>query len=434
MTRLAVLGFVLLATFAACGQPEEPAATEQGPRETGIVFITESGGVALIRPGGEGLRHLAGPSVNDDGAVPASAASLQAQAAERYSWPAWSPSGERFAVSRQPGVTGDNVAALVVFNGEGGSPLVVHETPPGPITLIADGAPHYAQWSPDGLYLSFVAPVGDGGGLGLFLAGPDMAAEPRLLARDAPLYHAWSPDSAYIVIHRREQLLMHDVDAGEMADLGRDAISYRVATFDAGGERLAYVADIGQGPSLVVRRQSDHAERSYVRVGSEAAFAFSPAGGSIVVGQRNQQLGGLYDGVDLIDLASGETRRLVDGAVRAFYWSPGGSRLAAVRDPGGGRPQDWVVVELDGAGERLVSDMTPATTLITHLTFFDQFAQSHPVWSPDGAMIAFGGDVPGGDPPEPGAHSRIWVVNVAGGAPPIDLARGSMPAWAMLRR
>jgi Tol biopolymer transport system component len=69
------------------------------------------------------------------------------------------------------------------------------------------------------------------------------------------------------------------------------------------------------------------------------------------------------------DIASGGTRRLVDGGVRAAWWSPDGARLALAVDGG------LVVVARDGAAgpTHVAEGLDPSLP---------------PTWSPDGRRLA----------------------------------------------
>ena len=64
----------------------------------------------------------------------------------------------------------------------------------------------------------------------------------------------------------------------------------------------------------------------------------------------------------------------------------------------------------------------PAPGLLRDLVpFFDQYAQSMTLWSPDGSAFAFPGVVDGED--------GIWVQELAG-ADPRRIAGGSWVAWS----
>ena len=97
--------------------------------------------------------------------------------------------------------------------------------------------------------------------------------------------------------------------------------------------------------------------------------------------------------------------------VIAFFWSPDSTRLAvaslrtdnssvpqtgiaahARRVQQGsqpGQPFQWTVVDVTTGTATLFAAFTPTEEEITRLQFFDQYAQSHRIWSPDGRYIVF---------------------------------------------
>ena len=346
----------------------------------------------------------------------------------RYTWPTWSPDGRLAAVSRTPGVSGDALASLTLFEADGTGERQLHETHPRSVGLVARGAPHYAMWAPDSRRLSFVAPRGPGQGLGLFTVRPHDGA-PYEVAANAPLYHVWSPDGRYVLIHRREQLLLHDTLDRSTRDLDAPSLRYRVPAFSPDGARIAYVVDEGGTGKLVTSRIDGTDRVAVMDIPGEAAFAWSPTGGRIVVATRHLREP-LYDGLYVVEEdGTGAQEPILRGATAAFYWSPDGSRLAHVALADG--PLAWQVVDPVTRATRQLADFTPAADFLTHLQFFDQFAPSHHVWSADSTALVFAGFVEGDGPFERNATPRVWVVDATGTAPPRPIAEGRLAFWIL---
>jgi hypothetical protein len=159
-----------------------------------------------------------------------------------------------------------------------------------------------------------------------------------------------------------------------------------------------------------------------------------------------------------VDAASGAVRELPADGVVAFFWSPDGSRIATIgvpsqAAPGSARgprvtafdarlasvsrdePRSRPPAEAPGvaagltfvdvaAGTASPEQLVQLSPLFVNqvLPYFDQYALSHRVWSPDGASILL--PLVGDDGVE------ALHVLPADGSPPTELAPGSMGFWS----
>ena len=93
------------------------------------------------------------------------------------------------------------------------------------------------------------------------------------------------------------------------------------------------------------------------------------------------------DGVALmmLDLVSFTASEVTSAPIIAFFWSPDGSRLAAVTTPGDAQLQ-WLII--DGTRTWRLPTFGPTRAWVgAVLPFFEQYSQSHAVWSPDGKSL-----------------------------------------------
>ena len=387
--------------------PEEPAALQR------VVFVGPGFDVGTVLRDGSGRRTIAAPGAGRGGV----------RAPLGYTWPTWSPDGRQVAVSRIPGPGRGDIASLVVLDADGSNERFVHVTNDGQVNFVADGAPHYAHWSPDGRRLSFVAPRSDGTGLGLFETAVD-DADPHLVAEDAPLYHTWSPDSSGILLHRREQLLVHSVADRSTQAIGRNSGSYRVPAYSRRGTWMAYAADIGAGEQLIAWSPQTGAERELWPLDGGVAFAWSPRENVLAATQRVDAFSAGTDGLVLIDVAAGERRRIFEGSVLSFFWSPDGSRIAIVSPGPSTGSLEWLSVAVDSGAKTALTSFVPTSDYLTFLQFFDQYAPSHLVWSADSRYLVFAGTIP-----EDETRPRAWVVDATGAEEPLSVADGRLAFW-----
>jgi len=137
------------------------------------------------------------------------------------------------------------------------------------------------------------------------------------------------------------------------------------------------------------------------------AFNWSPDGRSVA--WREQTTNG-YGPLVVSDAASGVrlTGSLTDG-VLAFVWAPNGKRIAwlefdiPARNVSASRGSGllaqaatsfprlrWRLLDLE-SGETLASPpFLPTQEMLYYITYFDQFAQSHRLWSPDSRQLVYG--------------------------------------------
>ena len=345
----------------------------------------------------------------------------QRQQSIRYTWPTWSPDGRAVVVSRTPGVSGDALASLVLFDAEGSTERRLHETHPRSIGLVANGAPHYALWAPDSRLLSFVAPRGP--------RARDSASSPSGPATANPTRSAPTPRSTTSGLRTARSSSSTGASnccsttpaTAPRATLDADSLRYRVPVFSPDRARIAYVVEEGGVGKLVTSKLDGTDRVTLMDVPGEASFAWSSVDGRIAVATR-QLSAVLYDGLYVVDEeGTGASGPLVREPIAAFYWSPDGSRIAYVSVD---RSMEWHVVDLASGETRSLARFIPTADFLTHLQFFDQFAPSHLVWSADSTTLVFAGVI------ERGAEPQVWVVDAVGDAAPRPIAEGRLSFWA----
>ena len=364
-----------------------------------------------------------------------------------YSFPAWSPEGDRIAVIGDDAGTG----VVHVFGiGPDGS------APGGPIAVYdsVDRPPFYLSWSPDGTRLTFLTTEPDGG-IALRVAPADASAPAQLVRQGAPMYWAWTGPSG---------LLVHS--GGDAADafigeIGLDGVAvdpgvtgsggFRAPAITADGAYRGFVATGGATADRVVAKSRNGSGRQGVDVDGAAAIDFSPTTPDLAFIAPNSpgpQVTLPVGPLRILSAATGAVRVVLAGPVVAFFWSPDGRTLAALQV---GQPSDDNIAGLDDATARLARApmavpapgvplrlvFVDATTGIIHakrgiqladlfaaqqLPYFDQYALSHRLWSPDSRSIALPVDSPDG-------KSGIEVFP-ADGSDATRVADGVAAAWS----
>ena len=223
------------------------------------------------------------------------------------------------------------------------------------------------------------------------------------------------------------------------------------------GLRLAFLSSRGGGASQVYVMEREGGEARQVGSFAESVtdLAWTPDGNSLIVtsavvvdperrGARSSEpvpprlasapevawrLPYKEDGIGYLlqreihlfalDVASGEQRRISDGAfdVLAFQISPSGQRIAYTRTRGGrfSHCSDLWVCNVDGSAEERLTR--------------DHAIVMQPAWSPDERAIAFTGAVEEGD-----AEPALWLFDMASKKPrklgDVDVADPTSVHWA----
>lgn len=399
--------------------PVLPAA--QGGR---IAFVDRQGRLGTVSPDGSAGRLLTG----DDA---------------RFLFPAWSPDGARLAAV---GRTADGPGVFVVADDDGAAVA--------PLFVDPDGAPVYLYWSPGGNHVSFIA--GHEDGLGLYVTPADEPGESRLLATGAPLYWEWRADGEEVLVHSGvgdadAHLAFVDVAGGVMGDNLAEPGYFQAPGISAGGRYLAWAeVDAAGARWLVVEDGASDEDRRLPHLGS-VALNWSPSPERQHLAfvspepRAERALLGHYGPLRLLDAASGDVKVLTRQLVLAFFWAPDGRQIAYVtigNDDEGfqaaspfsrrsrGKSQHgnvqlslWLV-DVEAATTNHLLSFRPTPLYLTQfLPFFDQYALSHRVWSPDGSAlvlpVAGQGDEPG----------KIYVVPVDG-SELHAVAEGDIAFWS----
>ena len=294
-------------------------------------------------------------------------------------------------------------------------------TPGDPAIAYSSGdrPPFYVYWSPDGRALSFLTTEIDG--LALRLAPADASAPAAVVRTGAPMYWSWADPSRLLVHSGGEGL------AGFFGEVRPDGVSTEPTAILAGSFRVPAVSSDGRFRAFATPGEATPAARSCsrraigprrirstcsARLPSDSARARMSSRSSRPP-SRAPSSPCRSDRCDSMDATSGDVRTLLEGRVIAFFWAPDGKTVAALSAP---EPGDDNVA---GVGRATLvasgSAQAAATGVKVRLSFlnvetgairsrgtfalsdnfvdqvlpyFDQYALSHRVWSPDSASIA----------------------------------------------
>ena len=346
-----------------------------------------------------------------------------------YSWPSWSPSGDRIVFSGVPGKIdeplrlyayqlGDDFARVVFSNGPGGRP-------------IYPNLPHYALWAPDGQRLALVASIDRR----LTLLLSDLSYEDTMDAvfNLPEMYLSWSEDSQRLVVHGAGNHFIVDVGGRSVRRLGERAEGYRAPAWWPAGNRYTVVSEDPDGSRGLFVVDAANGSRTYMEaVPGEAAFLWSPDGQTLAVAQSSLQTGLVFQSLGLFRPDGRKMEIEVIETLVAFYWSPDSTKLAYVTLGDAPGVLRWKILDLRDGTRMSLADFIPSDPQLTQLEFFDQFAYSHTVWSPGSDALVFAGKLGtvGLTEEDDESDSRIIVARFEPEASVGAIAQGVMAFWS----
>ena len=209
---------------------------------------------------------------------------------------------------------------------------------------------------------------------------------------------------------------------------------YMAPSWSPVGKRMAIMRDAGDDRQTLLIADMDTGDaRTLAELSGFGAFTWSPNGESLALARDLDPESGFYAGIWLLDANGSEERRITEDRVLSFFWSPDGGRLAYVTPSEGAEGSlRSAVLDVRGDGPRYLADFRPSQEQLTTFMFFDQYGQSHSLWSPDGRHLIFCGVVGHqsvrAQVPERSA-ARVLVSEIEGDDPPQEVAAGFLAFW-----
>ncbi len=412
---LCILPLVLIVIMAFTLTPTTSSIS--APAATNRLAVIDNNQLYTIDPDGSHRNDLA-----SSGQIPTAAL-------------IWSRNGQRLIYAQADAQSSRVISARP----DGSAAVSVYEGDP-----IA--APFYLYGAPDDAHVAFLTPDPNQS-MALRIAPTDRAGASQAAVRGQPNYWSWSPDGS--------ALLVHVGGASGDAFLGEYVVSTTMLTtlehlpaaFQAPGwsptdqtQRL-YARRTAGGSELVV----DHGGQlvSLVKFDDGIIFGWSPDGQTVAYA-LNTPSSFLYNGLAVIDQAGQQSQVLYHGDILAFFWSPDGQRLAfltgALMEPGnigrtGGlaapRRQQrrtlqatWHVVNVKSGAVTDLTTFEPSADFLYVIQYFDQFAQSIALWSPDSRWLVYAGQ-PLGSP------AGVYIVDTRQANPrPQLVGPGQFAIWS----
>ncbi len=424
-------------------------------RTNRIAFINLEGQLETTSPDGQERRTLS-------------------QASRFFQFPAWSPDDRNIAT-----IGGSrNGASVFAFRDEDNPDLGKYGS--GQLLFNRRGqVPIYLNWAPNSSAITFIAIAPPQQSFGLHVValersevgGEDADASGHThhtLAIGRPCFWDWSPEGDQILLHlgfageQNSRLAFINPYAPQSIRQSDDIAQpglFQSPGISPSGNYWAFAQMIGENESQLVIDGKGFDERFTVEHHGLVALSWSPARDQLAFISPPGPARTAYGPLTVIE-PDGEAIIITDEMVIAFFWSPDGRSIAYFTVAGAyeqlrssiglGRPMRETIEEAMPGGvlkeppdnddrtlrlnlwvadvetnqQRLMLTFQPLDIYINQfLPFFDQYALSHRIWSPDSNAIVL--------PVLEGEHAKVMVIPTASPYErPRHIADGLMAFWS----
>jgi TolB protein len=325
--------------------------------------------------------------------------------------PTWSPDGRSVGwVHVEITEAGALSAAVATSTGHGTRPTEAR-------TAVV---PFYLSWDPTSSRIAYLASPSEAAiELGILEVAGRSAGTP--LDTGQPLYLSWGPNGDQLLVHVGEDRLERlDLD-GSLTTVAERPGTFSAPVWTADGRTFVYASIDAGDQRLVVRDAEAARERTLVPYDGLIAFVVSPDGDRIAfqVLEPERTLP-----LTVIDVGTGETVEITDHAIASFFWSPDGERLLFL-DADPDTEQLWYRWGVwDGTSSFLTPRFVPSELIaFDYLQYFEQYAQSMSLWSPDSSAFAYPGTNEDGE-------EGIWIQSVRANRAAVLVTDGDFVAWS----
>jgi len=339
-----------------------------------------------------------------------------------HAWPAWSRDGSRVAYfglreTEEPQLE----ASLYVVTADG---IESWE-----LAGLSGGRPIYGNWSPTAEIFAALIQRGDRR-LSLEVASLSSPGKTTPLIGGAPLFWSWSPHGDLLAAHvggsrqaaADARVLVLDVTSGKIVrEVSDHPGEFRVPAWSPQDDLLAYVEQGTDGRGTLFLYDVKTGEKGPVAVTSGAtATLWSADGRFLAFGSTTRPGSLLFSQIRVLDLTTGRVSLLLDEPVTGFFWSPQGDTLLCLSVDAQRSHLRWHSLSRENGKTSELARFLPSREQTFILSFFDQYAHSHPPLAPDGNSLAFAGYLVGDTQLDTSTQSQIYVL-------PLDQSREARP-------
>ena len=317
-----------------------------------------------------------------------------------FTWPTWAPNGEKLAFSGIDTTYENMETSLFIYNISNSKISKIYTDTTDKISFLAPGVLHYANWAPDSNQIAFIATTSQG--VTLFLDDLTDDKEAEFVLTEGPLWSSWSPNSRHLLIHRgNDHFLIDTIEDIKISQLDIDSMRYRVPDWRPSDSFITIASETGSNEYTIYTSNIDTSEAvslQAIAIGQlEPAFSWAPNGDFLALAQSSRLL--MYANTpifmyqELSILPQNEINEpihITDNII-SYFWSPDSSKLAYITPSSNKNALQLMILNINDGFVTARMEFTPSIDQLTVFQFFDQYARSHSIWSPDSVHLILAG-------------------------------------------
>ncbi len=392
-----------------------------------------------------GLIAYIGPDNNVYTLTPADDSRIQltddAGATRQYLWPTWSTDGRLAYFSLS--LADQQFTTEAYVSGDGLSA--------GEQVYSGPDAFNYAYWAPsncnagDGCRDLAILLSSQSNGMFVELVRHGLETVSSLTAGTGgpPFYYSWSPDGSRMLWQRGNNSFdIYDVSTGQVIDtLDYTPGGILSPAWSPVDDRLLFGASNDNGGTDLVIVGDNEPLTLATGLTGLVSYNWSPDGTRLAYRELTRDG---YGNLIVVDAATAEVvTSSFSGGVVSFFWSPDSQQVAYITLGAAPQGQEarnnenhllaqgaqqsmgvrWSILDVNSGAIRQSGTFVPTSEMIYLLQYFDQFAQSHRVWSPDSQELLYSEITPDGP--------VIDLLDVStANSIPVSVAEGVIGIWS----
>ena len=386
--------FILLTTaLLAC---RDAAALDRPAPEPTASPESEISPGRLAYIGGDGNVYVTSADLTNKVAVTTDATAAWEDSGRSYQRLAWSTGGQLAFAS---------VTRLAHDRAE--SSLYVTAAPGQPARLIGQSDAHfviYVYWSPQPCpgrptcrHLAYL--IEEAEDITLRLVEIDGAAvDNQIIGFGWPYYFSWAADGGSILWHtglnEAAQLARYELNRAVAQPLPFEPAEFMAPAWSPTAP-LWLAVSREDGETYLHLFEQDTPQPIAPISGDLTAFSWAPDGQQVAYASKAKPTDRFYGPIYHYDRTSGQSSQLTATSLQtlAFFWDPGGQRLGyltLLTMPHNVEWMQWRVIDVAQGEDRGFMSFNPSPQLRFVVDSFNQYSQSHRLWSPDGRYLVYG--------------------------------------------